>query len=133
MHLIVCIDDKDGVSFCGRRLSQDKALNQHILQRIGSRKLWIAPYSQPLFPSDRVIPDPDFQLSAGREDVCFLEVSHFLPHYPELLSVTLYRWNRRYPSTVQFPRELLSGMRLTDTEDFPGNSHEMITMERYCL
>lgn len=133
MHLIFCVDDRDGMSFCGRRLSQDKLLTAHILRMCAGNKLWMNRYSSGLFPQDAVITDEDFLHKAGQEDYCFLE--NLLPpdDISGLKSVILYCWNRSYPSTLKFPRELLSDMRLVHTEDFPGNSHENITMQRYML
>ena len=46
----------------------------------------------------------------------------------------VYRWNRLYPSDVQFPLEYLSGKcKLESSFDFAGNSHERITREVYVL
>lgn len=131
MHLILCIDERDGLSFCGRRLSQDKILNQHMLRITTGHKLWMSPYSGKLFPGEDIWVDEDFQQKASAGDYCFLETAPLLEEYENLESVILYHWNRSYPSTVKFPRKLLETMHLEHTEEFPGNSHEKITMERY--
>lgn len=130
MHLILCVDDKDGLSFCGRRLSQDRELTSHILRLTEGSKLWMSAYSAKLFPADRVLVDEDFQQKAGEGDFCFLETAPLMEddHWE---SVILYHWNRNYPSTVKFPRNLLESMHLQDAEEFPGSSHEKLTMERY--
>ena len=131
MHLIICIDEKDGLSFCGRRLSRDSVLNNHILVLTAGHNLRMSPYSAPLFPEGAVCAEPDFLQKAAQGDYCFLEVSALPKTNKQLESVILYHWNRTYPSTVKFPRALLEGMQLTYTEEFSGNSHEKITMERY--
>lgn len=131
MHLILCIDDRDGLSFCGRRLSQDRELCAHLLRLTEGSKLWMSAYSAKLFPADKVIIDEDFQQKAGAGAYCFLETAPFLETYENLESVTLYHWNRVYPATVKFDRKILTPMHLEHTEEFPGNSHEMITMERF--
>lgn len=130
MHLIVCVDDRDGMSFCGRPLSRDRELNAHMLRLTEGKKLWMSPNTAILFPEGAVFAAEDFLSRASDGDYCFAETA--LPDdtvFPE--SVTLYHWNRAYPSTVRFPRKLLEGMRLVYTEEFPGNSHETITVERF--
>lgn len=133
MHMIFCIDDRDGLSFCGRRLSQDRELNQHMLRLTAGHKLWMSPYSGKLFSGEDVLIDKNFQQKAGPGDYCFLETDPILEHYENLESVILYRWNRAYPATVKFPRALLENRSLQSVDEFPGSSHEKITMERYVL
>ena len=130
MHLIVCVDDRDGISFCGRPLSRDRELNAHMLRMTQGRKLWTSPDTAALFPEGSVCSHRDFLVKAGKGDYCFAE--SVLPEPTACLeSVTLYHWNRAYPSTVRFSRELIKDMRLVHTEEFPGSSHETITLERF--
>lgn len=131
MHLIVCVDERDGMSFCGRRLSRDKAVYAHILNITSGHRLWTSPQSAALFPDGTVYSDPEFLQKAGAGDYCFAETAVNNVQNPE--SVILYKWNRRYPSTERLPTALLAGMRLSSTEEFSGNSHDKITMERYVL
>ena len=42
----------------------------------------------------------------------------------------IYRWNRVYPADVSV--EIGVEWKLTETEKFPGFSHEKITKEIYC-
>lgn len=130
MHLILCVDDRDGISFCGRPLSRDRELNAHMLRMADGKKLWMSPNSAALFPEGTVCSARDFLSQAGAGEYCFAET--VLPDSSAFLeSVTLYRWNRAYPSTVRFPRSLLEGMHLVHREEFPGYSHETITLERF--
>lgn len=133
MHLILCVDDRDGLSFCGRRLSRDSRVCEHILSLAEGHNLWMHPYSANLFPSASVLTDEDFQQKAGQGDYCFLEITPLLGNYENLESVALYHWNRAYPATVKFDRKLIAPMHLIHTEEFTGNSHETITLERYTL
>lgn len=133
MHLIICVDDRDGLSFCGRRLSRDSRVCEHILALAEGHKLWMHPDSAKIFPGAVVLTDEDFQNQAGQGDYCFLEVTPPLDAYENLESVTLYHWNRTYPATVKLDRKILSSLHLTHTEEFPGNSHETITVKRYTL
>ena len=133
MHLILCIDERDGLSFCGKRQSRDRMVNDHILQLASGQKIWMSPYSAPFFEGNAVCADAHFLEKAGAGEYCFLEVDPLPENNENLESVILYHWNRTYPSTVKFPRSLLSGMNLVQREEFSGSSHETITMERYTL
>lgn len=131
MHLIFCIDERDGLSFCGRRLSQDRKLVSHMLKLTSGSQLWIHPYSSGLFPEGAVLAGEDYLSKANAGDYCWIEKGPFPKVWQSVESVTLYHWNRAYPSTERFPRSLLDNMHKEITEDFPGNSHENITMERF--
>lgn len=133
MHLILCIDARDGLSFCGRRLSRDSRLVDHMLTLTEGHTLWVHPYSAKLFPQGTVMSDEQFQTKAGQGDYCFVETPPVEIPEGNWESVTLYCWNRTYPATVKFDRKLLQSFRLNYREEFPGNSHEILTMERYCL
>lgn len=129
--MIFCVDEQDGLSFCGRRLSRDREVYDHILRCCDGKTLWTAPDSAGLFPKGTVRADKDYFLKAADGDYCFLETLPESDVWQRAESVILYHWNRRYPSTEKIPRQYLADMYLCHSEDFPGNSHEMITMERY--
>ena len=133
MHLIVCVDNRYGMSFCGRRLSRDRAVTDHILHITADNKLWVDPVSACLFPEGSVQIDPEFMEKTQDGEYCFSEITPLPCEIPNLESVILYHWNRDYPSTMKFPQELLCNMHLVHAEDFPGNSHDKITMEQYTL
>ena len=133
MHLIVCVDTRDGMSFCSRRQSRDREIIARVLKTTEKSRLWISPYSANLFAGEQIIVDPDYLEKAGDGEFCFAETEVLLPVLGKLESVTLYHWNRSYPATVKFPREILRSMHLQTREEFPGYSHETITMERYVL
>jgi len=132
MHLIICVDERDGLSFCGRRLSRDSVLNRHILALTAGHKLWMHPDSAKLFSEEGIFTDEACLKKAETGEYCFLETK--VPvHIESLESVILYCWNRAYPSTEKFPRQLLESMHLVHEEEFSGSSHEKITMQRYVL
>lgn len=133
MHLILCVDERDGLSFCGRRLSRDSRLIDHILAFTAGHTLWIHPGSAKLFSGKAVMADEQFQKKAGQGDYCFVETTPLELDTEKWESVTLYCWNRAYPATVKFDRNLLQSFHLTHREEFPGSSHENLTMERYSL
>ena len=45
MHLIVCVDDRMGMGFAGRRQSMDRVLREDLLALTRGAALWMAPYS----------------------------------------------------------------------------------------
>ena len=134
MHLILCIDQRDGMSFCGRRLSSDIRLTEYILQLAIGSKLWMNEYSANLFPAAVITTDEDFLQKAAEGEYCFAENVDVREACEKAEKLVIYRWNRHYPADVKFPLECLEGrMRLEAREEFPGSSHDTITWEVYGL
>ena len=84
-----------------------------------------------MFPDGETCVDEEFLKKAGSGEYCFLENIPIPEDADKIESVLIYRWDRRYPSTAKFSRKLLAGKELVETGEFPGYSHEKITMERY--
>lgn len=131
MHLIVCVEDNGGLSFCGRRLSFDRVVTAEILRIASENKLWMNRYSSGLFTDQNVMVDEYFLQRAGKGEYCFLENIPVPDSLENIESIIVFRWNRRYPATVKFPIELLADRELVETVEFTGFSHKTITMERY--
>lgn len=132
MTVMVCLDNKYGMLFGGRRQSRDKAVVSDILREAEGGRLLIAPYSTILFADCEKIPEavPDFLDSAGEGDFCFVEKEHLAPYADKLSKIILYKWNRDYPSDFALDIEPETiGLHLVRQEDFPGFSHEKITKE----
>ena len=135
MHLIVCVDDRYGMLFHNRRLSSDKLLTQRLLELCRDSVLWVDSYSEKLF---RDIPGTvtvtDDPLSAAEiGQWCFVEKGDILLGKDRIESVLLCRWNRKYPADTYFPTQILGGRQPVAVEEFQGNSHDKITLERYQL
>lgn len=130
MLAALCVDDRSGLSFNRRRLSRDRAQQEDLLSLCQEGKLWLAPYSAPLFDwaADRITVDDALLSRAGPGELCFLEDR--LPPVDALEGLILYRWNRAYPSDVRFQPDL-SAFTLIEQTEFPGTSHERITREIY--
>lgn len=136
MTLIVCVEDRFGMSFHNRRLSRDRELCRYILARVGGGVLRLSPYSVPLFDglpcAGALLAQEGGPADEDREEFCFLELENPAPWLARAEKLLLYRWNRAYPFDRRFPAELLeTGWKLTGHADFPGSSHEKITEERY--
>ena len=82
--------------------------------------------------SDTVLVDDGFLSGADDGDYCFLENSDIRPYVDKISQVILFKWNRRYPADTMFPAALFTRKwSLICTEEFPGYSHDRITMEVY--
>ena len=134
MVLIVCLDDKNGMSFNRRRQSRDLILCERILSIVGDSKVYMMPYSAKIFPADNaaICPCENLASIADSSGFYFAEIDD-----PEDLlgiadEVIVYRWNRTYPADRYFPMEILQDhWTLVRKNDFPGNSHPQITEEVY--
>lgn len=135
MHVILCLDDKDGMLFNHRRQSQDRVLRRHILALCGARALWLNVYSSGQFTEHeraRLRIDNQFLALAGKGDYCFVEDQAIEPFLDQIESIILFGWNRVYPADRYFDRSLLDhGWTLQETEAFTGSSHAKITKEVY--
>lgn len=130
MTLIVCLDETGGMMFNHRRQSRDRILISELCEHIGSHKLYISAYSEPLFKDTganyTVSPSPLSE--ATDDDYCFIEDLPVLSFFDRVDEVILYRWNRYYPADVYFDASL-EGFSLVATKEFVGSSHENITKE----
>lgn len=130
MKLILFLDERDGMLFCGRRQSQDRVAREYILKLSGDARLLMNEFSAKQFKEGgdvTVTSDP--QKAASGDD--FVLIENLPLSMAGVDTVYLFLWNRHYPSDVCFDRALLAGFTLTHTDEFAGSSHEKITVERY--
>lgn len=127
MILAACVDDRMGLQFGGRRQSKDAALRQKITDLSGGN-LRMSHYSGRQFQSGGYTGD-DYLSAAKPGDWCFAEDTAYLEYAGSIEKIVLFKWNREYPADLYF--EFPGEWRLSSTEDFPGTSHEKITMEVY--
>ena len=59
-----------------------------------------------------------------------MEMEDVTPYERQIKEITVFHWNRVYPADLTFPIDLTQ-WRLEQTVEFPGHSHEKITMEVY--
>lgn len=133
MILIVCLDDKNGMAFNRRRQSQDALARERILSLTGGAPLWMNTYSAKLFgevPGVQV--DEDFLAKAGAGEYAFAEFPPLSPVAKNVERIIAIRWNRAYPADAKLDIPLKSGLwNLVESQDFPGSSHEKLTLEIY--
>jgi len=127
MILAVCVDDRLGLSFGGRRQSKDTQVRRRLWELSGGN-LRMSAYSARQF-EEPVYSGADYLTGAGSRDWCFAENLDYERCAGQIGQIVLFRWNRHYPSDVSF--RFPGNWELVRTEDFPGSSHERITMEVY--
>lgn len=130
MTLTLCLDDRGGLLFNGRRLSRDAVLLADMAAGLEGQ-LYIDSFSEKLIAAaaipyviagEELPPDAHF----------FLENRNPEELLPLANKLVIYRWNRHYPSDVRWeghPGDF--GFTLSETSEFPGKSHERITKEVY--
>lgn len=132
MTVIVCLDDKNGMMFDGRRQSKDSVLRQRILTLANGNKLWMNEYSKKQFEEafDKILVDENFLSQAASGDFCFVEDKPLFSVLERIEKLIVYRWNRVYPSDMKLDIPLDS-FTLQSTFEFKGSSHEKISEEVY--
>jgi len=133
MKIIVCLDDREGMTFNHRRQSRDRVVTADIVREAGER-LRMCPYSESLFLETAMekLVSENFLDEARAEDWCFVENRALAPYRDSIGEVLVYRWNRHYPSDTTFDLNLAAeGFHLAEREEFEGYSHEKITKERF--
>lgn len=131
MKLIICIDNRKGMMFFGKRQSQDHELRRWIINRTLGSKLWMSTFSSEQFQEyTGFIVDDDYNSKAALDDYCFVEDKDFIIENTD--EVILCCWNRKYQADRFFDVDLkANGFFKTDREEIKGSSHNKITIETY--
>lgn len=134
MHIIVCLDDQNGMAFNHRRQSRDRLVVEDICILVDGRPLWMNKMSGALFAAascaTNVRITEDFLTAAPDDALCFVEDSALDAVCARIDRLTIYRWNRRYPADRYFDLSL-DGWQFLGGGDFQGYSHDRITREDY--
>ncbi len=134
MHIIICTDQRQGLSFNQRRQSRDKKLIADVVQTLSGKPLWLEAYSASLFDAYHIALHihPQFLNQAPAGAYCFVERQNVLPFAANIEGFIIYRWNRLYPADLFFDFPLRQqGFSLVRTEQFRGFSHPQINKEIY--
>ncbi len=133
MILIFTLDDQNGTNLAGKRQSSDRIVADRILALAGDR-LRIKSNTMSFWKNNDTKPKHTAVVQTIGQ---LAENSMFFAETPvpaELMQaaeqIYVFRWNRRYPSLAK-DRVSLEGYQCTILEEFPGYSHEKITLEVY--
>jgi hypothetical protein len=133
MYIIVCLDEKNGMMFNNRRQSRDKVVLSEILKICDGSTLWMGNYSIPLFADSKghkIKTDDSFLSKATDGEYCFVENVDIAPYQNKIEKIYIFKWNRHYPSDFWFNLDY-GKWSLLEVKEFPGSSHEKITLEVY--
>lgn len=131
MNIIVCLEDKNGMMFNKRRLSQDVAIREDIYKNMDGKSLIMNDYSYKMFSKDEpkidIIVREDLPV-CDSENLQFIEDKQLGNFESEIDKMIVYYWNRRYPSDLKFDIDFSNGKwEVVSEEEFEGNSHDKIT------
>lgn len=130
MTFAVCIDDRGGMAFMGKRLSRDRVQLERLFSLVGEGVLLVTPYSERLvegFPRVRVVSDVRVR---EENTVLFLETVDPTPLLRSGDTLAVYRFGRHYPSDLRLVADL-SRMELLSACAFVGSSHPDMTETLY--
>lgn len=134
MHIIVCLDNQNGMLFNHRRQSRDRAVIVDILQNLNGRILKVRKCSEDIFPVDgeTIWVSDKSPADVLTDEVCFVEDVPLSPVADQIDTLTIYRWNRDYPGDFHLDIDpAKAGLHLQTSTEFPGYSHDKITKEVY--
>ena len=124
---IVCLEERKGMQFGGRRVSRDRVVTEKICELCEGKTLWMNPASEKLFAEQKesgkvtLQAAADFLEQAGEGEYCFVENTGLQ---------AVKAKNRHYPSDRKFDLDLSKWNKVSE-EEFAGYSHEKITKEVY--
>jgi hypothetical protein len=129
----ITVDDRMGIAFNKRRQSRDRLLIADLCENTDG-VIYVSPYSAPLFEeySERVavLDSPLDDCPDG--GCCFVEITELGEYVKDISTLTVYRWNRHYPSDKKLDIDIEScGFTLSQSYEFVGKSHDKITKEIY--
>ena len=128
MILIACVDDRMGMAFNKRRQSRDSAVCMDIVKLADRARIGMDERSCKLFEGMEA--NISAAAEAGECAYYFLEFAAPSEYAKMAERIVLYRWNRHYASDLKFDIDL-GKYTLTETAEFPGSSHELLTREVY--
>ena len=123
MIAIVCLDDKNGMSFNHRRQSRDVCLRTWMMEMTRGSRLWMSDYSAGQFSEkerEGIWVSNSFLEKAGEGDYVFVEDDALAPYERKVEKLVVFRWNRVYPGDRYFDLDLTGGTK-QKRGIFPGN------------
>lgn len=114
--VIICLDKRDGLSFCGRRLSRDAKIFEDIQKDFGEVAV----------SNDISL---DFLPNVKGSPAVFCEVEIPSGYIECCNKVIIYRFDRAYPFDVSLQSGFYDNFKLAAKTEFAGNSHDKIFKE----
>lgn len=136
MIAIVCLEERKGMQFGGRRVSRDRVVTEKICELCEGKTLWMDPALEKLFAEQEesgnvmIQAAEDFLKQAGEGEYCFVENTGLQAVEEKMEQIVVFWWNRHYPSDRKLDLELSKWNKVSE-EEFAGYSHEKITKEVY--
>ncbi len=131
MHVLLTVDENYGIAYNYRRQSRDRKVAERIASIVGKKTLWCTETTAKILgeiPGLKLSQTP--LLTAGRGEYVFAERQQIDEVEEKIESIYLFHWNKVYPSDVRLHFDF-SGWTKVSEEEFEGNSHPHITLERY--
>lgn len=129
LSVYVCLDDRGGMLFNGRRQSRDSRVFEDIRREI-TGELLIDPFSESLCRRAEI----PYRILEGPlpENGDFFLESRDPMEAAAAQRIVIYRWGRHYPADFWWTLDLqAAGFCLVERSEFPGTSHERICREVY--
>lgn len=127
MIIICCVEERNGMSFEGRRCARDAKMRDDVRSLYPC--LSMDAYAYAMYAQDDV--DYPYEICEDLSQAhypCIVETIAPSLFEKDLQQIVLYQWHRQYPSTIQMDINLHdSSWECIDTYCFEGSSHDKIT------
>lgn len=134
MKIFIAVDNKNGMLFNNRRVSQDIELRNYILETTNESSLSMNEYSFKQFASmeniSNIIIDENF-LDNESTEYAFVENLNIETYVTKIEKIYLCKWNRDYPSDLKLDIDVSTNFKLISSIDVIGQAHEKITIEEW--
>ena len=123
----ICLDDRGGMLFFGRRQSRDRVLISELVDSV-DKKIYINSFSKLLFEphADKVVICDNPLLECPDGGIVFVEDLPLQPYLADISKIILYKWNKLYPSDKRIDIDF-DDFRVVSEKIFVGSSHEKIS------
>ena len=129
MNLIVCIDERNGMLFHQKRVSQDILQRKDVYAYIKEQPLYIKKKSEALYEHKNIVVIDDFYKIAHMEGYCIAEEELEETLLQKMNHIIVYCWNRHYQADTYF--KIPQNFQCEQVKEFRGYSHEKITRKVY--
>ena len=134
MTVFICIDERGGRLFYGKRQSRDPKVIEDVIRCADDGVLYISDFSEKLFADSTasVICVPAPLEVAGADAYVFCEEAPLGEYVDKIDKLIIYNWNEHYPSDFKLDIDPLKcGFKLRSKREFKGVAHKLISREDY--